>query len=176
MAGLAPGARILRLDRASARSAGAASHDAVLMDCALSSSRDPGEVLRWAKARLLPAGRIILADIAVEAPLPDDVLDLLGQADLLGQPRAMDGYAALLAQEGFAAAETRPLPQALPDLLAGFKGKLAAAEIGVALGLAPITPRLYGRLKELLALAQHLAEQGRLCYFVIVATSRDVSS
>lgn len=145
------------------------SFDVVLLESTLSRSARREDVVAAAVRLLVPGGRLLLADVAVEGDLPLDAAAFLGATGLRGGLPSLAGYARLVEAAGLAVKTRVPVPEALPVLLGGINAKMGPAEFALNLGFLPITPRVFAQLRQMLSMAEGLAGQGVLMFLLLVA-------
>jgi SAM-dependent methyltransferase len=126
--------------------------DAVVIECSLCLVPRKAVAVAAMQRVLKPGGRIGVADLALERPLPAEIRDLGAWVACLGGADSVEGYRRLLSQAGFADVATQDATWALTDAINQAGRLLLLADVARGFGALsglPFTPaQLRGWLDE----------------------------
>ncbi|MFB0537299.1 MAG: hypothetical protein ACETWR_20235 [Anaerolineae bacterium] len=117
-----------------------------------------------------PGGRLGLADMTVNGPLPDDLQSLLAWVACVAGAGTPDDYVATLQEAGFADFTVEDQRDALLEMVADVRRKLLGVELAVGLGKLDLGDLDLSEGKRLARRAVELIESGVVGYTLIVAT------
>ena len=148
---------------------GAHAYDVGMMECVLSILPAKAETLARLRAALKPGGVVIVTDVTVSGPLPEELRGILTVAGCLGDARSLDGYARLMSDAGLDVRQVDDLQTTAFDVVRMIKGKLMMAELASKVGKLPLDAALIERAKSLLRGVQQLIDDGLLSYGLLIA-------
>ena len=112
----------------------AASFDAILCECALSTFADQPRALGEMHRVLRPGGRLAISDMVIGGPIPESLRDWVHAGTCLARAMTLDGYADALQAAGFQVRERWDASEALVELLGRIKRRLVGAALASAAG------------------------------------------
>lgn len=142
--------------------------DAIISECSFCSF--PGKTAAAMEmARVLRAGgRLGLADMTVNGPMPSDLQKLLGWVACIAGAGSPEAYVAALQQAGFTNFIVEDRRDALLDMVDGIRRRMTGVELVALLGnLAEIFD--VAEAKRLALRAVQLIESGVVGYTIIAA-------
>ncbi len=144
-----------------------AQFDATIIECALCLvPRKPTAVEEMSRV-LKPGGRLGIADVALERPLPAGVSEILPWAACLAGACTGDGYHRLLEDAGFVDLTVEDTSWALADLLQAVGRLVFVLEAAAGLGKVPRLPLAPAELRTWLAEAQRWLAEGWARYILL---------
>lgn len=154
------------------------SFDAVISECSFctfpdkaTAAAEMARVLRCPEpAEGSPGGRLGLADMTVNGPLPDDLQSLLAWVACVAGAGTPDDYVATLQEAGFADFTVEDQRDALLEMVADVRRKLLGVELAVGLGKLDLGDLDLSEGKRLARRAVELIESGVVGYTLIAAT------
>jgi SAM-dependent methyltransferase/Ni2+-binding GTPase involved in maturation of urease and hydrogenase len=148
----------------------AASVDAVLCECALSTFLDQPGALRDIHRVLRPGKRLVVSDMVVEGEVPESLREWVHTGTCLERAHSTDGYRRLLVDAGFTSVQHRDASDALHELLSRIKKNLIGWIAASASGAVAATPSIDPMsLRAALRDAREAIDGGILRYGVFVA-------
>ena len=154
---------------------GARAYDVGMMECVLSILPAKEDALSRLSAALRPGGTVVVTDVTVSGPLPEELRTILTIAGCVGDARSLDGYARLMTDAGLDVREVQDLQKTATALVRTIKGKLLMAELATKVGKLPLDPALIERAKSLLRGVQQLIDDGLLSYGLLIAVKPSAS-
>ena len=147
---------------------GARAYDVAMMECVLSILPAKAETLSRVRAALKPGGMVVVTDVTVSGPLPEELRGILTVAGCVGDARSLDGYARLMSDAGLDVRQVEDLQSTATSVVRTIKGKLLMAELASKLGKLPLDAALIERAKALLRGVQRLIDDGLLSYGLLI--------
>lgn len=142
--------------------------DAAIIECALCLvPRKPAAVEEMARV-LKPGGRLGIADVALERPLPAGVSEILPWAACLAGACTGDGYHRLLEDAGFVDLTVEDASWALADLLQAVGRLVSVLEAAAGLGKLSRLPLAPAELRTWLAEARRWLAEGWARYILLM--------
>lgn len=148
---------------------GAHAYDVGMMECVLSILPAKAETLARLRAALKPGGVVIVTDVTVSGPLPEELRGILTVAGCLGDARSLDGYARLMSDAGLDVRQVEDLQSTALAVVRTVKSKVMMAELAAKVGKLPLDAALIERAKSLLQGVQQLIGDGLLSYGLLIA-------
>lgn len=144
--------------------------DAVLCECSLCLLPNKAQAVgEWARA-LRTGGRLVVADVVRNGPVPPELAMALGWAACVGAACPAEEYTALLEAGGLAVTLVEEHPAAVQALARQVQGRLLMAEAWARLGQLPWARDVdWAKASRLAAAAVRAAQDRRLSYAVIAA-------
>ena len=148
----------------------AASVDAALCECALSTFLDQPGALREIRRVLRPGGRLVVSDMVLEGDVPESLREWVHNGTCLERAHSSAGYGQLLHDAGFEIVRDWDESDALREILTRIKknliGWIAASASGAISPLSLIDP---ASLRQKLRDARDAIDRGIIRYRVFVA-------
>ena len=144
-------------------------YDVGMMECVLSILPAKAETLSRLRAALKPGGTVVVTDVTVSGPLPEELRGILTVAGCVGDARSLDGYAQLMSDAGLDVRQAEDLQSTATAVVRSIKGKLMMAELASKVGKLPLDAALIERAKSLLRGVQQLIDDGLLSYGLLIA-------
>ena len=154
----------------------ARAYDVGMMECVLSILPAKAETVSRLRAALKPAGTVVVTDVTVSGPLPEDLRGILTVAGCVGDARSLDGYAGLLSDAGLDVHQAEDLRSTAASVVRSIKGKLLMAELASKVGKLPLDAAMIERAKSLLRRIQQLIDDRVLSYGLLIAVAPSASS
>ncbi len=155
---------------------GARAYDVGMMECVLSILPAKAETLSRLRAALKPGGMVVVTDVTVSGPLPEDLRGILTTAGCVGDARSLDGYARLMSDAGLDVRQVEDLPSAATAVVRTIKSKLLMADLASKVGKLALDAALIERARSMLRGVQQLIDDGLLSYGLLIAVKRSASS
>lgn len=148
----------------------AASVDAVLCECALSTFLDQPGALREMHRVLRPGRRLVVTDMVLEGDVPESLRAWVHTGTCLEQAHSLAGYERALGDAGFTIVDRWDASDALRELLARIKRNLVGWIAAVASGTVPSAPGFDLRsARQTLREARRAVDEGIIGYGVLIA-------
>ena len=147
-------------------------YDVVFCECALCTFADAPRVLAEMFRVLKPGGRLALSDVVINAPLPQNLQSVLGQALCIAGARSADDYQSLIENAGFKPPRCHDVSSVLLETVQQIEQRLQLAEVitslqeislPLELGNAEISPA------DVLTSARNFIHSGGIGYTLFVA-------
>lgn len=100
------------------------SFDVVICECSLCIFPQVEAALHEIRRVLRPGGRVGIADVILNEPVPDSLDELLGHTLCISGARTIDGYRDVLRTTGFSAIRTRDVSSVLGDMISRIERRL----------------------------------------------------
>ena len=142
----------------------AQSFQAVVSECSFCTFPDKAKAAQEMWRVLRPGGRIGIADISLQQPLPSELQSLAAWVACLGGALSVGGYQQYLSEAGFCSFFVEDHSDALLELMRGVRQKLFLAELAIGLGKLDL-----GQVKGFLRQAEKVVEEGGAGYFLLTA-------
>jgi len=148
--------------------------DGAIAECTLSVVPDKAEALEELRRVVRPGGRVAVADVTSEGPLPRELGTLIGWIACAAGALTAGGYASALEGARFRPVAVEDHSEALAEMIAKARRRLALILGATALDLldpweAGIAPGLLEIGQRLLGLAADAVAGGILGYALVVA-------
>ncbi len=147
----------------------ARAYDVGMMECALSIVPAKAKTLSRLRAALKPGGMVVVTDVTVSGPLPEELRGILTIAGCVGDARSLDGYAQLVSDAGLDVRQVEDLQSTATGVVRTIKGKLLMADLASKVGKLALDAALIERARSLLRGVQQLIDDGLLSYGLLVA-------
>lgn len=150
--------------------------DGAVAECVISALPDKEAAVREVARVLRPGGSFVMADVAREGPLPEELDTFVAWLACAGGALSFDGYADLLERAGLEVMLVEGHPSALLDLVDQVRRRLALFQAAVSTAIVDPTSlglpaAVVDAGQRLLGLAREAAADGALSYGVIAARS-----
>ena len=139
--------------------------DGITIECAFCTFPDQAAAAAEMARVLRPGGRLGIADVTLEGPLPAELAAAAARAACLGSARPLSGYVETLQRAGLADCQVEEHPEALAELVRGIATRLDGLE---GSGLLP--PGLLEPARAMVETAGRLVESGQAGYALMTAT------
>lgn len=150
--------------------------DGAMAECVLSAIPDKEAAAREIRRVLRPGAPFVLTDVTRSGPLPPELDSLMGWIACAGGALPAVGYVRLLEEAGFAVEHVEDHRDALVELVAQVRRRLALFQGALAAGVVDATelgipPDLIDLGQRMLELAAAAAADGTLSYGLVLARS-----
>lgn len=145
-----------------------ASFDAVVCECAFCTFPDKPRAAGEFRRVLRPHGRVGLADLTLDQPLPADLQTRLAWLACLGAARPVGEYLAYLRSAGLDQPLIEHHDGVLKDLVRLIRTRLLSAEVLAKLGKLPFPIASLDEARQLARAAEGAIDQGILGYALLV--------
>lgn len=154
----------------------AASFDAALCECALSTFVDQQGALREIFRVLRPGGRFAVTDMVLEGEVPDSLREWVHSGTCLERALTADGYLRVLTDAGFVVARYSEANDALRELLRRVKRNLVGWVAAAASGSVSIPSFDLKAARQTLREAERAVDAGIIRYGVFIVERPIVQS
>lgn len=148
--------------------------DVVLCECALSTFSDQAAALSEMHRVLKPQGKLGLTDVAVKAPLAEELAGVAVQVACISGALASEGYSARVEEAGFTGVALEDDSWAVADLVRDLRHKVSLARMATAIGALQLPGVDLDRAQRLLQSAEAEVRSGHLGYVLLTASSGDL--
>ncbi|MBI2972634.1 MAG: methyltransferase domain-containing protein [Armatimonadetes bacterium] len=146
-----------------------ASFDAVVIECLLCLCPDKSAAVREMARVLRPGGRLGVADLALERPLPSGMSEVVAWAGCLAGACATDGYRDLIRAAEFVDVTVEDASWALAELVEDLGRKLFLLNVAEHLGKISSLPMSIDMVNAYLQAARQWIANGQARYLLLTA-------
>ena len=142
--------------------------DAVICECAFCTFPDKPTAAREFARVLRPGGKVGLSDLTLESALPSELESLLSWVACIADARPLEEYAAHLRKAGCDSIRTEAHHDALAQMVKEIRGRLATAQVLVALKKIELPGVDLAQAQTVARSAEEAIREGKLGYALIV--------